>query len=52
MLYYIYYGYTAYKIYEYWQVMRFVYTTYSYTYSATRTVYRWVKPQKRITEDL
>ena len=56
MLYYIYYGYiggyTAYKIYEYWEVMRFAYTTYSYTYSAASTVYRWVKPQKRITEDL
>lgn len=50
MLYYIYYGYiggyTAYKLYEYWEVMRFAYTTCSYTYSTVNGVYRWVIPTR------
>lgn len=49
MLYYIYIGFlSAYKIYEYWKAIRFA---YNYTYPVIITVYTWVKPQKRITED-
>ena len=56
MLYYIYYAYigsyTVYKIYEYWEVIRFAYKAYSYTFSTTKTVYRWVKPHKKLKDDI
>lgn len=53
---YIYYGYiggyAVYKMYEYWEIVRFAYTTCSYTYSAVNGVYRLVKPLKKIKEEV
>lgn len=46
MLYYIYYGYTIYKIYEYSHMIRFGYNAVYYTYSLTRGLYNILTTRK------
>lgn len=45
MLYYLFVGgYSTYKMYEYWEIVRFLYLTGSYTYSTVNGIYRVIKP--------
>jgi len=45
MIYYILvYGYFTYKMYEYWEIVRFLYLTGSYTYSTVNGIYRVLTP--------
>ena len=44
-------GYSTYKMYEYWEIVRFLYLTGTYTYSTVNGIYRFVKP-KYIEEEL
>ena len=40
MFYYIYYGYTLYKVYEYSHILKFTYNTINYTYGLANKLYK------------
>lgn len=45
-------GYSTYKMYEYWEIVRFLYLTGSYTYSTVNGIYRIIKPKYMLEEKL
>lgn len=56
MLYYLFVGgYSTYKMYEYWEILKFLYLTSTYTYSTINGIYTFLKltsKKKETTEKL